>query len=154
MALFEKNTWIRTVYLYLFALVGLALIVIGSVRLLDLGLKIFIFKEADKPEEVQRYYPPFPPERFLEPQAVSKDKKVPDVALSEKTQELTETDRDALNRWLIDYQNWKQSYDEIDYVRARREREASNSLAFIIIGLPLYLYHWTVIKRDRRERAE
>lgn len=154
MALFEKNTWIRTVYLYLFALVGLALIIIGSVRLLDLGLKIFIFKEADKPEEVQRYYPPFPPERFLEPQAVSKDQKAPAIALSEKIKEFTETDRDALNRWLIDYQNWKESYDEIDYVRARREREASNSLAFIIIGLPLYLYHWKVIKRDRRERVE
>lgn len=154
MVLFEKNPLIRSIYLYLFTLVGLALIIIGSVRLLDLGLKVFIFKEADKPEEVSRIYPPFPPERFLEPQPVSKDKRVPNIALSEKTKELTETDRDALNRWLIDYQSWKQSYDEIDYVRARREREASNSLAFIIIGLPLYLYHWMVIKRDRRECAD
>lgn len=153
MALFEKNTWIRTIYLYLFALVGLALIVIGSVRLLDLGLKIFIFKEADKPEEVQRIYPPFPPERFLEPSSVSKDQKTTDIALSEETEKVSAIEKDALNRWLIDYEEWKTSYESIDYVRSRREREASNSLAFIIIGIPLYLYHWAVIKRDRRESA-
>ena len=39
---------IRTAYLYLASLVGLALIVIGCVSLVNLGLKTFVFKQADQ----------------------------------------------------------------------------------------------------------
>ena len=45
---------IRLIYLYLFSFVGLLVVVIGSVRLVDLGLKVFVFKNADKFE----YYAP------------------------------------------------------------------------------------------------
>ena len=34
---------IRTIYLYLFALLGLALLTIGGVRFVDMGLKAFVF---------------------------------------------------------------------------------------------------------------
>lgn len=44
------NINIRLIYLYLFAFVGLFTIVIGSVRMVDLGLKVFVFKDADKYE--------------------------------------------------------------------------------------------------------
>jgi hypothetical protein len=150
MALFEKNPLIRSIYLYLFALVGLALIIIGSVRLLDLGLKVFIFKEADKPESV-RPSPPYPPFGVLEPEPVRKEKGLGEVKITEK-KEISAEEKEALQRWLVEYQAWQEEQKNIDYLRARREREASNSLAFIIIGFPLYLYHWVVIKRDRREQ--
>jgi len=38
---------IRLIYLYLFSFVGLLVVVIGSVRLLELGLKVVVFKGAD-----------------------------------------------------------------------------------------------------------
>lgn len=41
---------IRIIYLYLFSFVGLLVVVIGSVRMVDLGLKIFVFKDADRYE--------------------------------------------------------------------------------------------------------
>ena len=41
---------IRLVYLYLFAAVGLVTVIIGTVRMVDLGLKVFVFKDADKYE--------------------------------------------------------------------------------------------------------
>lgn len=44
------NLNIRTMYLYLFSFVGLLIIVFGSISLLDIGLKTYIFKEADKYE--------------------------------------------------------------------------------------------------------
>lgn len=47
---------IRLIYLYLFSFVGLLVVVIGSVRIVDLGLKVFVFKEADKFD----YYAPKP----------------------------------------------------------------------------------------------
>jgi len=38
---------LRLLYLYLFSAVGLVIIVFGSIQLVDLGLKTFVFKEAD-----------------------------------------------------------------------------------------------------------
>ncbi len=149
MPLFPKHSLVRTIYLYLFALVGLALVVIGSVRLLDLGMKIFIFKEADKPESV-RSMPPYPPFGVLEPMPVRKEKGIGEIKITEK-KEISSEEKDALGRWLVEYQQWQNSQKNIDYLRASREREASNSLAFMIIGLPLYLYHWFVISRERKK---
>ncbi len=37
------------IYLYLALLIGLVLIVIGSIGLIELGLRTFVFTEADKP---------------------------------------------------------------------------------------------------------
>ena len=45
---------IRLIYLYLFSAVGLIVAVIGSVRLVDLGLKVIVFQGADSFE----YYAP------------------------------------------------------------------------------------------------
>lgn len=151
MELFEKNSWIRTVYLYLFSLVGLALIVIGAVRFIDLGLKIFIFKEADKPESIS-YGIPYPPRPFIEPLPV-KGSASGNVELK-KTEQVTEEEKQALTQWIKDYQGWQETQSKIDYVRSRREREASSALAFIIVGVPLYLYHWSVIIRDRRKQHD
>ncbi len=96
MALFQKNSWIRTAYLYLFALVGLALVVIGFVRLLDMGMKIFIFKEADKPESI-RSSPPYPPFGVLEPAPLAKEKGIGTVTISDKTEKLTPEEKYVLN---------------------------------------------------------
>lgn len=37
---------IRVLYLYLFSFVGLLIVVIGSISLIDLGLKTFVLKDA------------------------------------------------------------------------------------------------------------
>lgn len=143
-----KYSWIRTVYLYLFSLVGLTLVIIGVVRILNLGLKIYVFKEADKLENYQQY-PPFPPYGVLEPRSVSKEATPGDVKLAKDIQYLTGEEKTALNQWEIDYKNWKDNQGKLDYVKARRQQEASGSLAMIIVGIPLYLYHWRVVRRDR-----
>ncbi len=44
------NINIRMIYLYLFSFVGLFTVVIGSVRMVDLGLKVLVFKDADRYE--------------------------------------------------------------------------------------------------------
>lgn len=41
---------IRLLYLYLFSFVGLLIVVIGSVNIINLGIKTFIFKDADRYE--------------------------------------------------------------------------------------------------------
>ncbi len=101
----EKHSLIRTIYLYLFACLGLVLLTIGGVRFLDMGLKAFVFTKA---EQEQRYgtKPPLSDE------------------------------------------------PEVSYVTAKRHEDASLNLSLILIGLPLYLYHWRTIKKETKEKKE
>ncbi len=60
----------------------------------------------------------------------------------------------AIKRWLADYEAWEERSGEVDPVTARRHRDASTNLALILAGLPLYIYHWGVIRREAKKRAE
>lgn len=116
----NKNSIIRKVYLYTFALLGLVLITIGGVRLITLALKAYIFTKADQYYE----YP------------VAK----PIVAPEGKTQ-IAEPDKEQIE----EFQKNQRS--------SQRQRDAAESLAMIIIGIPLYLYHWNRIKKDQKEEV-
>lgn len=100
-----KHSLIRTIYLYLFACLGLVLLTIGGVRFLDMGLKAFVFTKA---EQEQRY--DVKPSLSVEP--------------------------------------------EVSYVTVKRHRDASLNLSLILIGLPLYLYHWRIIKKETKNREK
>ena len=50
----KEHTLVRTIYLYIFALLGLVLLIIGSVNFLNMGLKAFVFTQAD--EESRIFY--------------------------------------------------------------------------------------------------
>ncbi len=149
----QKYPWIRTVYLYLFSLVGLVLMVIGAIRLVDLGLKIVVFKHADEPSH---YYeaPPMPPSRYAVPAIEKTYEGKSKGEISDDATPLTEDERTALAQWMRDYKDWEDRRSKIDYVRASREREASNALAFLVIGFPLYWYHWTLVKREKKKEYE
>lgn len=53
---------IRLFYLYLFSFVGLVITVIGSIRLVDLGLKVLVFQGADR---YDYYNPPVVGEQVI-----------------------------------------------------------------------------------------
>jgi hypothetical protein len=53
---------------------------------------------------------------------------------------------------LIEYQRWQEFQGKIDYVKSERQRSAANSLAFIIVGLPIYLYHWSLIRKEKNSQ--
>ncbi|MBT3249805.1 MAG: hypothetical protein HN846_02370 [Candidatus Pacebacteria bacterium] len=99
---------IRLLYLYLFAFVGLFTTIIGSVQLVDLGLKTYVFKVSNRV-----YYP----EPRLEGQA--------QLSVEE-----------------LDRRSQEEESNQ-------RKRQMSNSLAMIIVGVPVYLYHWKTIKKEK-----
>lgn len=136
----KKHSLVRTIYLYLFTIVGLALLIIGSVRFLDMGLKTFIFTKADDPEKIQRmYYYPTP---------LSSVAKLENYQDSE---ELTAEEKTSLKNWLAEYKTWQEEESKIDYLASKRQRDSSINLAMILVGLPLYLYHWFIIKRETKD---
>lgn len=141
----DKHSLVRTIYLYLFSLVGLALIITGTVRFLDMGLKAFVFTKADEPQKIQQqYYQGYVPE------AVSK------IATPEQVDqatELTDAEKTSLKQFLANYQKWESQNAKIDYLASERQKEASINLAMLLVGLPLYLYHWRIARREAKERA-
>ncbi len=132
---------IRTIYLYLFAIVGLTLLTIGSVRFLDMGLKAFIFTKAEEEQRLLRQQPPLP-YSVQRIEKISQDEEA-SLSLEEKA---------SIEQWLADYKDWQEGSSKIDYLTTERHRDASFNLAFILIGLPLYLYHWRIIKRETRNK--
>lgn len=113
----EKRELLKLIYLYLFSAIGLILFINGSVRLLDLGLRTFVFKEADV------YYFPTP--------AYPEDEKLSPEELQKRLEE-------------------QQKAEEINK-RSQKQREFSGALAMIFVGLPLYVYHWRLVLRSRKE---
>lgn len=128
---------IRTIYLYLFSLLGLVLLIIAGVRFLDMGLKAFVFTKADEEQRLYKIQPPMPI-------AIEK------VQVAADGKELSEDERNQMKQFLADYERWKKENDKFDPVKSQRQRDASFNLAMIIIGLPLYLYHWRIIKKETK----
>ena len=103
---------LRLLYLYLFSFVGLLITVIGSIQIVDLTLKTYVFKVSE--------YSSYPMMDIKDEKGV--------VTMSAADQQ-KQQEADAANQ---------------------RKRNLSNSLAMILIGTPLYLYHWKTIKKENK----
>jgi hypothetical protein len=139
----EKHSLVRTVYLYIFAMLGLVLLTIGGVRFADMGLKAFVFTKADEEQRLYNKQPSFAP---------MPTDKIESLASDSQTT-LSESERQSIQQWLSDYKNWQEQRANIDPITAQRHRDASLNLALILIGLPLYLYHWATIKKDAKAKV-
>ena len=78
----------------------------GTVKLVDLGLRAFIFKSAD----IERYRP-----------APLEEGKTVDEEAQKKILE--------------------------ENAKSSRQRDASNAISMIVVGFPLYLYHWRLVQK-------
>ena len=115
---------IRTIYLYLFALVGLGMMIVGTARLVDYGLKEHVFQV----EEVSYYI-----ERPV-PVPVGEEKLVVDEEKEEKYRK----EQEELNK--------KRSEE-------RKKKDLSSILSMIVVGLPVWVYHWRIIQKDIRKSS-
>jgi hypothetical protein len=139
----KKHSLVRTIYLYLFALVGLFLIIISSVDFIDMALKATIFTQADEEQRIWEKQPPMPSKR-IQNFAESTEKKT--------TVTLSEDEVSNLENWNTEYTEWKERQEKFDVVVARRQRDASRNISMLLVGIPLYMYHWAVIKRETKDK--
>jgi hypothetical protein len=136
----NKHSLIRTIYLYIFTTLGLVLLTIGSVRFVDMGLKAFVFTQADEEQRIYNKQPTYAPMPIDKLESIA----------SGGQATLSESEKQSIGQWLADYKNWQEQTAKLDPVDAQRHRDASINLAMILVGLPLYLYHWRVIKKEAR----
>ena len=131
-----RITLIRGIYLYLLSLIGIVLFLIGGSGFMSMGLRTFIFTQADDEQRMYREMPP-------KPYGMSPAERIDGESRA--------VFRDSLmkQQWEDDYNAWRERKSSIDPVAARRHREAATNLSFILVGLPVYIYHWRLIRRDR-----
>lgn len=110
---------LRTIYLYLFSVLGLVLVIIGTVTFINLGLKTYIFKKADT-------YPIYRSAPIEKPDGSRKETEEEAAKRIEEEKRIQEEQRTA-----------------------NRHRDAARALAFILVGLPVYIYHWRVIQKEK-----
>lgn len=108
---------LRLLYLYLFSFIGLIIAVIGAIRIIQLGIKVYIFNGADQYANYS----------------------VPPVAPDGKGITQTQAEIDAQKK-INEDENTKQ-----------RQREVAEASAMLLIGIPLYLYHWNTIKKEAKK---
>jgi len=129
----------------LFALVGLTLLVIGLVRFLDMGLKTWVFPQAYEEDRLYNEKPRMVPQYLTDKTEDIKNEK--DLV----TLELTKEQSENLKNLLVANTEWEEKRKKIDPVTAKKHEQASMNLALILVGLPLYLTHWLIIRRETKE---
>ncbi|QQG41205.1 MAG: hypothetical protein HYV90_03435 [Candidatus Woesebacteria bacterium] len=107
---------IRLLYLYLFSFIGLLIAVIGAIRLIQLGIKVYVFKGAD---QYATYSTP-----ILAPDGKGSTSTQADIEIQKRRDE-TENQR-------------------------QRQREVSEAVAMLIVGIPLYKFHWNTIQKEAK----
>jgi hypothetical protein len=118
----SKPSIIKNIYFYAVSLIALMMMVFSVADLVNLGLKTWVFTKADD----ANYY--------IQPCVVP--------ALPPGT--------DAPN---VDYMkncedNNRQQKENYE---AQKQRDAVRDLAFLVVGLPLFAYHWKTIRSESRD---
>ncbi len=126
---------LRKVYLYIFSMLGLILLIIAAVGLINLGLQLTFFRSSLE----NRYSNPPPEPYFLK-----------NVELSKEKVELTGEQKEALEQWETDYKDWQENQKSKGYLPYVSE-SLSRDIALLIVGLPLYMYHWNLVKKDEQK---
>ncbi|MCX8178463.1 MAG: hypothetical protein N3D75_01380 [Candidatus Aenigmarchaeota archaeon] len=98
-----KGEIIKLIYLYTFSAIGLILVVISSVKIVDIFLREYIFKDADM---IYTYFPE-------------------NISENEQTRKI-----------------------QIETIKSERQKVISSSISMLIIGLPLFIYHWKILRKD------
>ncbi|MFC1653241.1 hypothetical protein ACFL1M_00135 [Patescibacteria group bacterium] len=106
----DKNV-IKNIYLYLVTFVGIFITVIGSISILDLGLKSYVFTKADSHVE-------YPRPRMVE----------------EEGQEISKEEQEQFHKKELE---------------SRRQSQAANAIAMVVVGFPLYKYHWKTLQKGK-----
>ena len=142
----KKSTVIRSVYFYLTSLVTLGIVVGSVIFLFNLGLKSWVFTEA---ESVYTRIGP-PSTLFLADDAVRELTKLETLNCEEECT-LTESNKNNITLWGNNYESWKESKDN---PYSNRYNDLAAALSFLIIALPFFIIHYRIVQKDAKKDEE
>ncbi len=122
-----KSSLIKTIYFYLVSLIALFMVAFSTADLINLGLKTWVFPKAN-----QQYYGI----------SCAIPVKFPGQITT------TSTDDQYLKQCEEDRKNQK------EMAVIQNQRDAIRDISMIVVGIPLFLYHWITLRKDKEsERA-
>jgi len=125
---------IRNVYLYLVAMIGLVVLIIGSIGMINNVLQNYVF-------QVDQY------SYYRSPLGYDVCNSVPNTL--EKTDEVQKPTEQEIAEC-------EAKYDEYNKKESQNQakKDFAISIAQILVGLPLWLLHWGIIQREYRRRKK
>jgi hypothetical protein len=131
----SKIKIVRNAYLYISSLISLLFVAIGAYTLLNTGIKYYLLPQAEKG-------------------GYSRCNEQPPVyGLDGKTSAATtEEQKVQINQLLEDYKTWKANNSGEECYRAERQNNVANAITMIIIALPIFLFHWRLVKREKEDK--
>ena len=129
---------VRTFYLYVVSLLSLIFLAVGIGNLVNTTLKATIFKEAEKRDYSVCYSYPY---------------YISSVDLK-NLEGLTVDQNEKIESMIRDYEAWQETNTGESCYRSERENRIVNSLTMILIALPLYIFHWAIIKKEKKENED
>jgi hypothetical protein len=140
----QERSVIRPTYFYFVALAALIMMVVAGGFLINLGLKTWVFPSAGQADKLQT--------STLTPiMATPEGEAVKSMVSCGSACGLDQETVDLANRWQIDYDAWNA---EISQNVNNTQRQAATSIPFVLVGIPLFWYHWSVVRKESREKKE
>ncbi len=122
----SKSQIIKTVYFYLVSLIALMMVVFSTADLVNLGLKTWVFPKADLNE-------------YREPSCSYMIVKDPGMV---------ETD-EVYQQRIAECEANKVSEEDARVIR--NQKAAVRDISFLFVGIPLFLYHWLIIRKEQKK---
>lgn len=133
----KSHQVIRPSYFYIVSLVGIVMIIIYGSMLINLGLKTYIFTGADDDQSNYRYPLEISPGTVTSIASIKNCQAICNI--SDETVVLAEQYSD-------DFETWNNQ----NTTPGQKQNEAANNIAFLLVAIPLFWYHWIVIRREGR----
>lgn len=122
----EKIMILKNIYLYLVSFVALMMMVTALYSLIDTGLRTWVLTEADS----NYYNKPMMIERAIYDQEGEK-------------RQMTEEEIQA------EEEKWEKNQEQNR--TADLQRDLARNISILIIALPLFSYHWYLVRKKERE---
>lgn len=132
----RKVSIIRFIYLYMISAITFIVFLIGAVGIVNLSLKVFVF---DIDDDYYRYDQPY----------ISCDY----MMVKSPEGEVSEIDKQAYDD-CIAKQKLADEKQNSRWISESNARDLSIGIAQVLVALPLWLFHWRTIERDRKERKK
>lgn len=129
---------IRPTYFYIASFVGLGLIIVFGSMLANLLLKTYVFPKASSLDTSQNY-----PMGLTETSGITTIKNCADTC-GLSTETVT-----AANEYETAYAEWQ----DRDQSSGRFQSQLALDLAYLLVAIPLFWYHWVMIRRENRSAA-
>jgi hypothetical protein len=132
----SKTRLIRTIYLYLAALVSLIFVAVGTGTLINTALKFYVFPKAEKGgySRCNNQPPVYSLDKNTYAGVATADQKI------------------QLDNLLADYEQWKKDNTGEECYSQERQNNVVDALTMMLIAIPIFALHWRIIKKEKSEK--